>query len=267
MGYGDEILAAGQAQRLYDDDCDHRRVVIYDRFNRVRWHEIWNGNPILVRPEEYTPGDHFQALVNGPNARPYIVYPFTEYTGWTFNPTFRASENLAKIYLTIEELQLGLYAYDQHGPYILIEPWSKHDNLRWPVDKWEELVASRSDLTFIQHVHKDSMHIPGCAAYIDASFRQACGLVAMASCYVRGESGMLHAAAALMTPSVAIWGGCMDWDVLGNYPLEVGVGVTPPFCGRYRPCAHCAETMAGIGVDAVSEALDGVLRQPATLTA
>lgn len=256
MGFGDEILAAGQAERLYRADPAHRRVAICDLHDRPRWHPIWEGNPVIARPDVVAAGEDVQRLVSGPNARPYIVYPFTEYTGWTFNTAFRARENIAKIYLTMEEIQVGLSAVERYGSYVLIEPWSKHPNLTWPFEYWTELVAGRSDLTFIQHVHKDSKPVPGVAATIPATFRQACALVATAEVYVRGESGMLHAAAALNCPSVAIWGGCMDWEVLGGYPLERGVGVTPPACGKWFACEHCTALMRAITPEMVSVAID-----------
>lgn len=232
------------------------RVAICDRDNNPRWHPIWEGNPVIAKPADVAAGEEVQRLVNGPEARPYIVYPFTEYTGWTFNQAFRARENIAKIYLTMEELYVGLNAIETYGQYVLIEPWSKHPNLTWPMSHWTELVAERSDLTFIQHVHGNSKICPGVKATVQATFRQACGLLATAEVYVRGESGMLHAAAALNTPSVAIWGGCMDWDVLGNYPLEYGLGIQPPYCGKWFPCDHCTKLMSGITVEMVSDAID-----------
>lgn len=258
IGWGDEVLAAGQAQRLYDIEPGRRKVLICDRHNRPRWHPIWDGNPIIAKTE----AEATHRLISAPEARPYIVYPFTPESGWTFNTAFKAREHIAKIYLTIEELTTGLALSLDIGPYVLIEPWSKHPNLRWPLAYWQALVAQRPDLTFVQHIHKDSPHLEG-VIRVGADWRHACGLIAAAECYVRGESGLLHAAAALGTPSVAIWGGCMDWDVLGEYPLEVGVGVTPPFCGKWLPCPHCTEIMASISADQVSQGIDAALKKSA----
>lgn len=258
MGVGDEILAAGQAQRLVDEHGG--RVVICDIRGQHRWHPIWDGNPILVRPETYislTERIHF--LISSPHARPYIIYPFTEQTGWTFNPAFHARDHIAKIYLTEAELALGVDTRRRHGDYVLIEPWSKHPNLRWPWSSWEGLVVTlrAQGRTVVQHLSKDSHHVvPGAVPIATLTFREACGVLASASVYVRGESGMCHAAAALGVPNVVIWGGCMDWEVLGGYPRQVGVGVTPPWCGRYLACPHCAATMAGISVQKVIEGIE-----------
>lgn len=256
MGFGDEILAAGQAQRLYDADAQHRRVVIRDIHGKLRTHPIWAGNPAIATDDIH--GDSVQSLVSAPYARPYLLtQPMTPESGWVFNPDFRARDHLAKIYLTESEWQLGLDAKANFGAYVLIEPYSKHPNLRWPLAHWQTLVADRSDLTFLQHTHaaaKDFL-VPGAVPIETNSFREACGLLSAADCYIRGESGMLHAAAALGIPSVAIWGGCMDWEVLGGYPQQVGVGITPPCCGSYLPCAHCASIMAAIPPSEVSTSI------------
>lgn len=255
MGYGDEILAAGQAQRAFDRDGLKSCIVDVER--RARWHPIWDGNPIILKEGNREPPQHVHTIVNGPNARPYIVYPFTEDTGWTFNKDFHAREHIAKIYLTDEEREIGRRLREVIGPYVLIEPWSKHANLRWPLAHWQELIAILPpELTIVQHLHTDNpFPLAGIESIVTTTFREACGVLASADLYVRGESGMCHAAAALDIPNVVIWGGCMDWDVLGGYPKQVGVGISAPCCGRYRPCTHCKRTMYEIGLLDVREAI------------
>jgi len=252
VGFGDEIIAAGQAQHYYD--TREERSVIVDLHGRPRWHPIWEGNPAIMRPtEKILPGD--RRILNAPNARPYIVYPFTAESGWTFNQDFHCRDYVAKIHLTAPERSRGHYMRARYGPYVLIEPWSKHANLTWPLDHWQQLIDARPKITFVQHTHDQSPTLRGVHRE-PATFREACGLVASARCYIRGESGMCHAAAALAAQQIPIGGGCMDWDVMGGYPGQVGVGVTPPFCGRYLPCDHCRATMAAITVETVLAALD-----------
>lgn len=266
MGYGDEILAAGQAERLYAKDPS-RRVAICDIHKRPRWHDIWIGNPILAHPDDVARGEAVQRLISAPHARPYIHYPFTVDTGWTFDRSFRARDHRARIYLTASERSVGAQVRQDVGPYALIDPWSKHENLRWPLESWRALVASRSDLTWVQHVYAGvpiEAYIPGARQVVTETFRAACGIVSAASVYIRGESGMCHAAAALAIPQVTIWGACMDWDVLGGYQGQIGIlNYTPASpCGKWKPCGHCAVAMAGITVDQVSAAVDAALRVP-----
>ena len=254
MGYGDEILAAGQAQRNYELSKLPSRI---NGLNWIpRWHPIWEGNPAIARPD-YT--GLCNDILNGPHCRPYIVYPFTEDSGWTFNRSFHARDYVAKIYLTATELALGQAARREFGPFVLIDPWSKHPNLRWPRERWEQLVASRPDLTFVQHYYDGVSYAVTGAQVITNSFRDACGVLSAAALYVRGESGMCHAAAALGIPQVTIWGACMDWDVLGGYAKQRGIGVSDAPCGSWRSCAHCVTSMAAIPVESVAHAIDAHL--------
>ena len=259
MGYGDEILAAGQAQRWFD--AYGASSVIVGQDDQPRWSEIWAGNPAILAPHEVLPADH--RIVNGPHCRPYIIYPFTAATGWTFNRGFHARDHVAKIYLTADELHIGREVRQVYGPFVLIDPWSKHENLRWSLGRWQALIDSRPDLTFVQQVYDcvdpPRRQLEHVRPVLTPSFRAACGLLASAALYVRGESGMCHAAAALGIPQVTIWGACMDWDVLGGYPKQLGVGVSTAPCGAFAPCAHCALAMAAISIARVSRAMDDQL--------
>jgi hypothetical protein len=251
-------VAAGQAQRLFDADPS-ARVAIYGLDGQVRWHPIWDGNPAIATPTDVARGERVQRLVSGPNCRPYIVYPFSEDTGWTFNRSFRCRDYPARIYLTEAEIRRGEQARDTYGPYVLIEPHTKHKNFRW--SRWAELVAACPDLTFVQHMHKESEPVPG-AHYEDATFREACGLALQSEVYVRSESGMCHAAGAMGVWQVTIFGGCMDPVVMGGYPKQAILADVSPGspCGCWRPCAHCARIMASISVAHVASVLRASLQ-------
>ena len=261
MGWGDEIVAAGQAQRLFE--CDPTaRVAICGLDGQPRWHPIWDGNPILATPADVARGEHVNRVISGPNCRPYIVNPFTEETGWTFQKGFRCRDYPAKLYLTAAELEVGRHVREECGPYVLIEPFTKHENFQWPLHKWDDLVQANPYVTFVQHVHDQSQRVIGVRRE-PATFREACGLIASADCYIRSESGLCHAAAALGTPQVTLFGGCMDADVMGGYPGQtclVDRGAGSP-CGSWRACTHCREAMDRITVDDVVEALRGCLQE------
>ncbi len=261
MGLGDEIVAAGQAQRMYDADPT-LRICIVGKDHMPRWSPIWEGNPIIAHPKAVANGEAVQKVRNGPDCRPYIVPPFTKEGGWTFNKAFRCGDHVAKIYLTDEERARGAAAAEKYGPYVLVEPFTKHENFRWAPEKWAALVAACPDLTFVQHTHGESVLIPG-ANYEPATFREACGLIASASVYVRSESGLCHAAAALGCPTVTIFGACMDPEVMGGYPKQIQIVDKSPGspCGSWLPCQHCAEAMERLPVEAVEEALRAALGQ------
>jgi ADP-heptose:LPS heptosyltransferase len=217
---------------------------------------MWDGNPIIATPENVAAGEDVQLVKNGPHCRPYIIYPFTKESGWTFNRAFKAREHIARIYLTPEEKQRGVAARKRYGPYVLIEPYTKHENFRWPLDRWTELVAACPEYRFVQHIHQDSELIPG-AHYERATFREACGLIAACEVYVRSESGLCHAAAAFCTKQVTLFGGCMDPEVMGFYPGQFVIAdreAGSP-CGQWNPCEHCREAMDRITVPQVAGAV------------
>lgn len=261
MGWGDELVAAGQAQRLFDADPS-RRVAICDRVGQPRWHDMWLGNPIIARPADVAAGEAVHRLTSGPDARPYIVYPFTKDTGWTFNRAFRCRDHIAKIYLTAEEQHFATSMRQRIGPYVLIEPYTKHDNFRWPIERWQQVISRCPELTFLQHTHLESTSLPS-AHHVAATFRQSCALIAQADLYVRSESGLCHAAAAFGIPQVTLFGGCMDAEVMAYYPMQrvfADPGPQSP-CGRWHPCSHCQACMDRITVDDVVGAMRQQLRE------
>lgn len=232
------------------------RVSIEDCSGGRRWHPIWEGNPIIVRPNEDVSQETIYQLPSGPGCRPYIVYPFNEQVGWTFNTAFKCREHIAKLYLTEPEGLRGLDARQRYGPYVLIEPFTKHTNFRWPIDRWDALVKACPDLTFVQHTHRESIPVMG-AHPEPATFRDACGLIAAADLYVRSESGLCHAAAALKIPQVTLFGGCMDPEVMGYYPKQWVIRDQYPGspCGKWLPCPHCHDAMDRITVEQVVTAI------------
>lgn len=258
MGWGDEIVAAGQAERLYRERG--KPVAIVGQDGMPRWHPIWEGNPAVCTVLEVD-GEPARQLVSGPNCRPYIVYPFSEDSGWTFNKDFRCADNIATIYLSDDEIARGTAARAKYGPYVLIEPYTKHQNFQWPMERWQELVDSCPGLTFVQHIHRDSL--PLARVHLEhAEFRQACGLIAEADVYVRSESGLCHAAAAMGVPQITLFGGCMDPDVMAGYPGQVVIADRGPGspCGKWRECDHCRQCMDRITVDEVAGVLMGMLQ-------
>lgn len=246
-------MAAGEAQRWFE--ATGKRSVIVDLDGHRRWHPIWDGNPVIVRPGE-TATDYY-TIMNAAHCRPYIHYPFTAEGGWQFNTAFHCRDHIAKIYLTPDEIALGVDLQSHLGPYVLIEPWSKHANLTWPFDHWQALITALPHVRFVQHLHSNSRLLSGTHGVL-ATFREACGLIQSSLLYVRGESGLCHAAAALGRPQLTIWGACMDPDVMAYYPQQLVVenfNGQPP-CGSWKPCDHCAAAMRGIAVERVAQWID-----------
>jgi hypothetical protein len=274
MGLGDELLASGQAQALYDADQRRLKIAICDVHGQPRWHELWNGNPILATPEEVAAGVRVRKIRNASGCRPYIVYPFTEETGWTFNRAFRARENLGRLYLTPAELARGAALRLQLGDFVLIEPCTKGRttvNKRWPFERYAAVAEACPDLVFVQAIHDESTPIPGVIEVPKTTFRETAGLLSHAAACVVPEGGLHHAAAVVGCPAVVLFGAFADPEVLG-YPQHAVLADKGPGspCGRWLACDHCAAAMDRITVDDVVAALRRVLkarRRPAAAPA
>lgn len=259
MGWGDEILAAGAAQRLYEDTG--QKVAITDRGGAVRWNDIWLGNPAIATPTEAARG-RVQFMQNGPNARPYHAknVPLTRLSGVKFTD-WRARDHRGRLYLTDAERERGR-RLRADGPYWLIEPSpvaQSNQNKRWPFDRFER-VAQRVPVRLVQLLHDDSHELMKVSGTRTPTFRDACGVLASAEGYIGTEGGLHHAAAALGIPAVVIFGGCMSVETFG-YPEHINLADNGPEspCGRWMPCTHCVRAMAAISAAQVLDAVHWLL--------
>jgi Glycosyltransferase family 9 (heptosyltransferase) len=256
MGLGDEILASGHAQHVFDKDPS-KRVAICDKQGRPRWHELWEGNPIIAKPEQVAAGEPVHRLINGSNCRPYIkslsVDAGLQCTDW------KAADHVGRLYLTKAELAAGHDLAKRLGPYIVIEPGLKlkaSRNKLWGAERYQAVVDALPELRFAQMTHAGSTLLRGVSGMAMATFRQACGVLASASAYVGAEGGLHHAAAALGIPAVVIFGGFISPNVTG-YPWHMNLADDGPGspCGKWKPCEHCRMAMEGITVNRVVMAI------------
>lgn len=263
MGLGDEILASGQAQRIYERDPS-RRVAICECDGRVRWHAVWDGNPVLARPEDVASGEQVNFLRNARGCRPYLQYPFAASGALRFSD-WQARNNVGRIFLTEAERKIGLTLRGAIGDYVLIEPSQSsysNPNKAWPFDRFVELVASSPHVQFVQTLHETSRPLPGVCIIGTSSFREACGVLQSAVAFVGTEGGLHHAAAALDVRAVVIFGGYVSPRTTG-YATHVNLaddGADSP-CGQYHPCEHCRSAMERISVTEVKLALSTFARE------
>lgn len=255
-------MAAGSAQTIYDQDRSQGPVAICDIRGHAKWHDLWVGNPAVAHPDPgYPEGRAPQSrwVKNSKFCRPYIQYPFTDDTGWIWATNWRARDHRGLLYLTPQETAVGADLSARYGPFLLLEPTPVrgNKNRRWPDAKWEDLSeALRAlGLPIVQLQHAASRLLPNTIWAPHHGFRQACGVLSAASLFVSTEGGLVHASAALGIPTVALWGGCVSCDVLG-YPEHVNLVDEDPRtpCGKWRPCAHCADAWSRLTADRVAEA-------------
>lgn len=261
MGMGDEIMAAGQAMRL-SQQCG-MKVAICDRHGKVRWHDLWQGNPFIATPDDIANGlTPLEQIRNGEGCRPYIQYPFTAQRGMRFT-NWRAREHVGRLYLTDEERDRGERLRAEIGPYLVMEPDVKPSttpNKGWGKERFAAVVQALPDLTFVRVHGAECAPFPPVRNIQTRVFREACGILAASEGYVGTEGGFHHAAAALGKPAVVIFGGFISPKTTG-YDTHVNLVDKGPMspCGRWRPCSHCARAMAGITVDQVVHAVREML--------
>lgn len=254
MGWGDELMAAGQARRAQEADPRRRRVQILDQYGRARTNPIWDGNPRIApaRVPGEARGDYLRVR-NGPNCRPYHLEKRPD--RWIFNPGFRP--DAGEIYFSDEERAFA----SSVSPQIVIEPTLKDRapvNKQWPAAYWTRFVALAGveGLELVQLGPAGTRPLPGVSWILTPDFRRACAVLARARAYVGHEGGLHHAAAALGVRGVVIFGGFIPVEVTG-YPIHRNLGVSfADACGtRVARCAHCEREMARITPEEVLAAL------------
>lgn len=269
MGFGDEIMAAGEARRA--QQTDPRPVAVAGRDGRARWHRLWRGNPRIATPGQVAAGLDVQWIANGPGRRPYLDYaamrrdwesvlpgrPFTSevrdarlpwrYTSWRAAPG-----------------ELFVPRLEPRG-YVVVEPSLKpgaSPNKDWGRARWQALVRLLPDLDWVQLGPPGVALLEGVRHVPSPTFESACTALSGAAAAVLPEGGLHHAAAALSVPAVVIFGAMTspaNTGYAGHVNLFDAAGGESP-CGQRVPCAHCARAMAAIRPEIVAYHLEHVLR-------
>lgn len=241
MGWGDEIIASGQARKLHEQ---HNKVVaIKDGYGSIRWNEIWEGNPRIMRPRDVISITvRPTALLNAPGFRPYIRQKFSH--KWVWVEEWECPQG--EIYLNASEKAFG----EANAGHVIIEPNLKSrasPNKDWGWQRWEEL--ARLMLTAgIQPVQLGPSGTPlvaGAQLVQTLSFRQACAVLSRASAAVLPEGGLHHAAAALGVKAVVIFGGFISPKQTG-YKTQDNLFTGQEPCGKRTKCDHCTKAMNAI---------------------
>lgn len=251
MGWGDELMAAGDARRLMDEHG--KRVAIIDRDGCHRWHGLWEGNPAIARPGEQ---GKFRRMVNGPGARPYHTAKTD--TRWHYNLAYRATP--AELFFTDAERSFG----ERGRGLVIVEPHIKgkaSPNKQWGWVRWNKLawILAGRGYRIGQVGPQGTKTLERVDLISTSSFREACGVLAHALAAVLPEGGLHHAAAAVGLPAVVIFGGFTPVEITG-YDLHRNIGASgKDACGSRQPCEHCANWMASIAPETVADELEALL--------
>ena len=138
---------------------------------------------------------------------------------------------------------------------MILEPRLKpaaSPNKDWGWQRWAELARrlDRHGLRVAQFGGPSTRPLPGAEVIACASFREACAVLSRARLAVLPEGGLHHAAAALGTPAIVIFGGFISPRQTGYlHQLNLFTGGAP--CGMRKRCRHCEQAMRRIEVDEV----------------
>lgn len=165
-----------------------------------------------------------------------------------------------KIYLTEDEAAWAK-AFLKDYPNavtIHISPYCSA-NKAWPLDRWEELVARNPQFSFLQLGLAQDTRVPGAFDLRGrTSLRQTFALIKQSTCFAGIESGLAHAAAAVGTPGVVLFGPSNPepWGHSTNINLYAGLSCSPCIdILKGDACPYGAPCMTSISVDDVSRAL------------
>lgn len=243
-------MASGQARSAFNETG--KRVRIVGKNGRPRVNDLWRGLPWIVN--DATERGDFATVVNGPQARPYIRYPFTRALGCTYSG-WRARDHVGAIHLFAPELAHAEAWTRGRPPFIVLEPNlapMSNPNKQWGVDRWQALadILSKRGFLPVQLGPRGTPILRNVLHFETPTFRDAAAILARASAAILPEGALHHAAAALGVRAVVLFGGAVDVNATG-YPLHRNIA-TAPACGRWLPCSHCASTWAAIKPAAVA---------------
>jgi hypothetical protein len=267
LGYGDEIIASGQARGY---KARGRRAAFGDG-KTIIWHhfayEIFQGNPNVAPPGHDRHAD-IQWVANYRGNRPYNTSD-KDNKRWNWIPD--TIKSAGELFFTGDELR----AAHRFRGCILVEPNVPHfkpsgKNKQWPVEHYQLVVDKLVKYGFkiIQPRYQPPFgpgHLLKDVEHVATSFRQTLANLSKCKLYLGPEGGLHHGAAAVGTPAVVLFGAFVSPKVTGyskqrNFYSGDGLG-----CGSWDPCEHCFEAMQRIRPDVVLEACEELLNVKETV--
>lgn len=243
MGMGDELMAAGEAYRLYQSYA--YPTAIYDYRGKPRWHDIWQFCPYIVHPNKLSETPEFYKLVNGPKCRPYINYKETRPEKWCW---LNYTPMPAHIVLPARDEEWA----ERYRGCIVVNPLLRPGappNKDWGFNNYQKVVNA-----LVEAGYKNIVQISSNAAVrklrlarfvITPDYGRMLAILSVARAILTPEGGLHHAAAAFTLPAVVIFGGYISPDTTG-YAYQRSLVGTIQFCGRRFGCVHCKDAMNAI---------------------
>ncbi len=192
MGLGDEIMALGRAEALYEQTG--RPVSICNQLGYPREHDAWLGNPAWNYHASLK-------ITDGANARPYIKHFHGRRTIFNLDHRPRAG----RVFLTDDEK-----AWDPiKGPFAVVAPYIKDGaspNKNWGVHRWEQAIAGFPIPVYQLCSDARQKTIAGAIRLETPTFRWAMSIIEKAAIVLCNEGGTHHMAASARIPAVVVFG-------------------------------------------------------------
>lgn len=257
MGLGDEIMALGRAEALFEETG--KAVAITRPGGYARVHDAWRDNPAWDsrwhdgRVVPY----RCQQIVDGAALRPYIK----QWVGRRiiYNMDYRA--RAGRIHLGVGKRQ---FAYEHTPDYFaVIAPHIKKNaspNKLWPQKNWEAAIEG-IPFPVLQLVSDDKEEIiKGAVALRTPTFHHAAAVIERSQFVLCNEGGTHHMAASMKRPAVVIFGSFVPPCVTGyDFHINISVENEHAFCGSFDHCRPCQDALAQIPPDVVRSAISKLL--------
>lgn len=243
MGWGDELMAAGEAMSLGGV------VAIKDKNGNHRWHEAWENNSQIARV-----GDKYDKfIINAPSARPYTTA--VNHAAWTWKAY---KPKPAKFYFSEDELHEIAFIENN---FIVVEPHLKQKaesvNRDWGWDNFAK-VTSSVDADWVQLGPTKPKMLPNARWIQTTKPRMMAAVMSKARAFLSPEGGMHHTAAALNLKGVVLFGGFIAPQVTGytmHKNIFIGEGLG---CGKRLKCEHCADAWRKINPERIIKIMTGM---------
>jgi hypothetical protein len=246
MGYGDFLMALGEARSVHA--ASGSRVVMAEG-THADYASFLAGHPYAVLPGASNAGAGLP-VIDTRGRRPYIDYEHITAKRVRWKPYQPAPAELvfsASQQASIAALRARL------APFVLVEPNIKDakllaENKDWGIRKYQQVVDALG-VRCVQPRYGRKL-LDGVVQVDTPKFLDAVLLLAAADAALLPEGGLHHAAAAVGTPAVVIYGGVISPANTG-YDLHLNQYAGGEPCGSRKPCRHCRQAMGAIGVPRV----------------
>jgi len=255
MGIGDDIIATSMAKGA----AARGDLVAFGSGGRIIWgpHSkmIFQNNPNVAAPGQERQATRWVAYHKGSR-----IYNKAAPDRWVWNYSF--SVEPGEIFFGRDEL----VGWDEK--LVILEPnlpgKPNSPNKRWLPGRWAEVADILREEGWKVRQFSYGGPVSVAEGIETRTFRQAAAWLRAARLVILPEGGLHHAAAAVGTPAVVLFGGFAPPSVLGYGEHENLTGGAEVACGSFRTCSHCVAAMARITVDQVVESAERALRWQST---